>query len=81
MKNISYFNVSEKPLGFTDIKIAFSSYSASLKYEFQSLIIDSLSRDKQAFRWKCVIKNYFSYFSVKTYVVGTQKNRLTEKAL
>ena len=37
MKNISYFNASERPL--TDIKIAnvFSLSSASLKYEFQSL--------------------------------------------
>ena len=26
-------------------------------------------------------KNYFSYFSTKTYVVGTQKNRLNETAL
>ena len=23
------------------------------------------------------MENYFSYFSIKTYVVGTQKNRLT----
>ena len=26
----------------------------------------------------CVTKNYFPHFSTKTYVVGTQKNRLTE---
>ena len=26
-------------------------------------------------------KKYFSYFSTKTYVVGTQKNRLNEKFL
>ena len=25
------------------------------------------------------IENYFSYFSTKTYIVGTQKNRLNEK--
>ena len=30
---------------------------------------------------KRVIKNYFSYFSTKTYVVGTQKNRLNETVL
>ena len=24
----------------------------------------------------CVTANYFSHFSIKTYVVGTQKNRL-----
>ena len=28
-----------------------------------------------------VMKNYFSYFSTKTYVVGTQKNRLNETVL
>ena len=27
------------------------------------------------------LKNYFSYFSTKTYVVGTQKNRLNETVL
>ena len=26
-----------------------------------------------------VSKNYFSYFSTKTYVVGNEKNRLNEK--
>ena len=26
-------------------------------------------------------KNYFSYFSTKTFVVGTQKNRLNETVL
>ena len=30
---------------------------------------------------KCVIKNYFSYSSTKTYVVGTQKNHLNEAFL
>ena len=28
-----------------------------------------------------VTKKYFSYFSTKTYVVGTQKNRLYEMVL
>ena len=27
---------------------------------------------------KCVLENYFLYFSSKTYGVGTQKNRLIE---
>ena len=27
-------------------------------------------------RIECVTENYFCYFSTKTYVVGTQKNRL-----
>ena len=30
---------------------------------------------------ECVIKNYFSYLSTKTYVVGTPKNRLMETVL
>ena len=28
-----------------------------------------------------MVENYFSYFSTKTYVVGTQKNRLNETVL
>ena len=30
---------------------------------------------------KSVPENYFSYFSTKTYIVGTQKNRLDETVL
>ena len=36
---------------------------------------------KQAFSLECVTTKYFSFFSTKTYVVGTQKNRLNETAL
>ena len=32
----------------------------------------------QDFSLECVTEKYFSYFSSKTYVVGTQKNRLNE---
>ena len=35
----------------------------------------------QAFSEECVPKYYFSYFTTKTYVVGTQKNRLYEAVL
>ena len=35
----------------------------------------------QASRIECVLENYFSYFSIKTYVVGTQKNCLNETVL
>ena len=35
----------------------------------------------QAPRLECVTENYFSYFSTKTYVVSTQKNRLDETVL
>ena len=35
----------------------------------------------QASRKECVLETYFLYFSSKTYVVGTQKNRLNETVL
>ena len=35
----------------------------------------------QAFNEECVTKHYLFYFSSKTYVVGTQKNRLNETVL
>ena len=35
----------------------------------------------EASRYECVFENYFSYFSTKTYVVGTQKNRLNNTVL
>ena len=33
---------------------------------------------EQASRKECETENYFSYFSIKTYVEGTQKNSLKE---
>ena len=39
------------------------------------------STDLQASWWECIIENHFSYFSTKTYVVGTQKNRYNETVL
>ena len=38
-------------------------------------------RVSQAFSLECVPKIICSYFSTKTYVVGTQKNRLNETVL
>ena len=35
----------------------------------------------QASRKECIIENYFSYFSTKTYVVGAQKNHFNETVL
>ena len=35
----------------------------------------------QDFNKECVTEKYFSYFSTKTYVVGTQKNRLNKMVL
>ena len=36
---------------------------------------------KQAFSYECVTEKYISYLLTKTYVVGTQKNRLNETVL
>ena len=36
---------------------------------------------KHDFSQECITKIEFSYFSTKTYVVGTQKNRLNETVL
>ena len=50
--------------------------------DFTILTCLELKPTKLTDRWlyvylyKCVTENYFSYFSTKTYVVGTQKNRL-----
>ena len=45
---------------------------------FSDLVFKQLDRD-QSFKYLRVRnKKYFSYFSTKTYVVGTQKNRLIE---
>ena len=41
----------------------------------------NLDLDQQASRYMCVAENYFSYFSTKQYVVGTQKNPLNETVL
>ena len=41
----------------------------------------SLRLSCQSLRKEGVIKNYFSCFSTKTYVVGTQKNRFNETVL
>ena len=35
----------------------------------------------QASKLECVLEKYFLYYSSKTYVVGTQKNRLNETVL
>ena len=32
-------------------------------------------------RKQCVVQNQFSYFSIKAYIVGAQKNRLNETVL
>ena len=52
-----------------------SSYSQNFIYFFKKKVV------KNFIRLKCVTENHFSYFSTKTYVVGTQKNLLNEKVL
>ena len=63
------------------------SFSLLKKAERSSSVLfskqDHISGSKlfakfQAPRLECIPENYFSYFSTKTYVVGTQKNRLDE---
>ena len=53
-------------------------------FVYKGLICPLISEDmcnSQDHRKECVTENYFSYFSTKTYVVGTQKNRLDETIL
>ena len=47
-------------------------------YEGQTVLILG---EYTELKLKCVTKIYFSYCSTKTYVVGTQKNRLNETVL
>ena len=54
------------------------SYSNGKSYIFFEYIRDPHSKHIQASRYDCVIENYFSYSTAKTYVVGTQKKRLNE---
>ena len=49
-----------------------------LFWKFQKLIVSSV---KQDFSQESIAKIWFSYFSIETYVVGTQKNRLNETVL
>ena len=41
-------------------------------------LFDLLGLSSQTPRYECITENYYSHFSTKTYVVGTQKNRLDE---
>ena len=41
----------------------------------------AVRENPQASYLECIIVNYFSYFSSKSYVVGTQKNHLNEMVL
>ena len=52
---------------------------ANLKSAGKLLV--GLEMYNQASRNKTVTENYFSYCSTKTYVVGTQKNRLDETVI
>ena len=50
---------------------------------FQVYVSNQMEESISVYRVKseCETDNYFSYFSTKTYVVGTQKNRLNETVL
>ena len=43
--------------------------------------IDNVSCVQNSLQIRELNRNYFSYFSTKTYVVGTQKNHLNEMVL
>ena len=48
-------------------------------FTLNKMVSNSLDSDKVILR--SISENYFSYFSTKTYVVGTQKNPLNETVL
>ena len=72
MKNFS----GGKELMLTDCSCVSQTHFINL-----IIIIDACRRIFQDFSYECITKIYFSYFSTKTYVVGTQKNRLNETVL
>ena len=47
--------------------------------EHKALATESCQNQGHRLEW--VLENHFSYFSTKTYIVGTQNNRLNEKVL
>ena len=48
------------------------------KYSLVTIIVKNVY---QASKQECVLENYFLHFSSKTYIMGTQKNRLNETVL
>ena len=62
------------------IKCSFS-YNFFVKFHGKKNIGSQNMTVLQDFSYECVPKISFSYFSTKTYVVGTQKNRLIETVL
>ena len=58
------------------------SYTRDKHYiDIEIIGVCRLSISKSGLQIKCVLENHISYFSTKTYVVGTQKNRLNETVL
>ena len=51
------------------------------KTSFKNIINLLNGLDSDQVQHYVVLENYFLYFSTKTYVVGTQKNRLNERVL
>ena len=52
-----------------------------LNFFLKTVDPNQLASDKARPPQECIPENYFSYFSTKTYVVGTQKNGLDETVL
>ena len=71
--------LAEKLSGYASILAAQGSLETALKYLGDSSEVSPIicrPPDKRAYS-----KNQLSYFSIKTCVVGTQKNRLSETVL
>ena len=63
-----------------DISILLLSCRKCTKYEIcaKSAQVTNFVFSHQDFSKECLTKKVFTYFSTKTYVVGTEKNRLNE---
>ena len=85
LKNFVYLNLCIQ-LGDASIEVAEllrtgESLSSGLFFTKYDDYMTSYRKYPIAFMLEWVMKEYFFYFSIKTYVVGTQKNRLNETIL
>ena len=69
----------------SQVKVSHVNYQSSRSFSFKDMAnVKDCSMQtcmSKVSKLKCAINNiYFTYFSTKTYVVGTQKNHLTEMA-
>ena len=81
LENHKWLTVSLERLVRTPLAIALSNCFSMEICTASDLYKIHVTGTAQASRQECIIKNYFSYFSPKTYVVGTQKSRLNATVL